>query len=140
MQEYFHELNEMWVDTLEDYDEWLKQSKSCSSFEILQDVLRVSARISAFEEKTKHMTEEDPLKEFPILTAKYKNRWIANRFLVSVLEELFLRFSEIVADKAVRTKAAKKRMQDPKYTEVIEKYIRHKMDEYKKEYMAKKVG
>ena len=140
MEKYFYELNEMWEDTLEDHDKWLNQSKNRSFFELFQDALKVSARIDAFEEKTKHMTDEDPLKEFPLLAAKYKNRWIANRFLVSVLEELFLRLSEIAADKAVRTKAAKKRMQDPRYTKMLEKYIRHKMDEYKKEYMIKKVG
>lgn len=137
MQEYFRELNEMWEDTLEDHAEWLKQSKSRSFFELLQDALRVSAQIDAFEEKTEHMTDEDPLNEFSILAAKYKNRWIASRFLVHVLEELFLRFSESFADKIVHTKAAKKRMQDPKYEKVFEEYISQKIARYKKEYLTK---
>ena len=128
----------MWADTLEDHAKWLKQSQSRSFFELLQDALRVSARIDAFEEKTEHMTDEDPLEEVALLAVKYKNRWIANRFLVSVLEELFLRFSEAFADKIVRTKAAKKRMQDPKYTKVFEEYVSQKIVRYKKEYMTKR--
>lgn len=134
MPDNFHKLNEIWENTLEDHVEWLEHSKSLSLFELFEDVLRVQAQITVFEEKTKHMTEKDPLEEFPLLAAKYKNRWIANRFLVSVLEELFLRFCETFADQIVRSNAAKKRMKDPRYKKVFEEYINQEYTRYKKEY------
>jgi C4-type Zn-finger protein len=97
----------------------------------------VQARIAAFEEKTKDMTGKDPLEKFPILAAKYKNRWVANRFLVSVLEEFTLRFCDTFADSIIRSKAAKKRMDDPKYKKVFEDYVNQEIASYKKEYIAK---
>jgi len=134
MLDNFHKLNEMWENTLEDHAEWLKHSKSLSLFELFQDVLRVQAQITVFEEKTKHMTEKNPLEEFSLLAAKYKNRWITNRFLVSVLEEFSLRFCETFADEIVRSKAAKKRMGDPRYKKVFEEYVNQEFTRYKKEY------
>jgi len=137
MPEYFHQLNEMWENTLKDHSEWLERSRSLSFFELFQDVIRVQARIAAFEEKTKDMTGKDPLEKFPILAAKYKNRWVANRFLVSVLEEFTLRFCDTFADSIIRSKAAKKRMDDPKYKKVFEDYVNQEIASYKKEYIAK---
>jgi len=102
MVDYFDDLMKMWDKTTDEHIEWLKKSKTSSAWDLFQNILDVTSKIDGFEEKTKHMRDENAGNQGTLLAAKFKNQWAANRYLVSVLMEFTTRLIEMLVDKSAK--------------------------------------